>query len=126
LRIRVLLIDNSKAFLRAAADLLQRQRELTLAGAIHSEEALACVLALRPDLVLVGLDRPGLELIACLQNVLPNAGLLALAPSGDKTYWLAALAAGAHGLVDKVRLATDLVPAIRRVIRTKGGLYETS
>jgi DNA-binding NarL/FixJ family response regulator len=115
LKICVLLVDDNEAFLRVATDFVQRHDELIVVGAVcGGEEALAQAQDLRPQVILIGLDRPGLETISRLRNVLPDVGIIALTLEGD-TYRQAALAAGADDLVRKAALITDLLPAIRRV-----------
>ena len=115
-KIRVLLLDDNQAFLRVANTFLRRQHELTVVGAMCGvEEALIQVQDLRPQVILIGLDRPGLEAISHLRKVLPGAGIIALALLEGDTYRGAVLAAGADDLVSKVELTAELLPVIRRV-----------
>ncbi len=115
-----LLVDDNEAFLRVATDFLRRQHELIVVGAIYgSEEVLAQAQDLGPQVILVGLDRPGLETISCLREVLPVVGIIALSLLNDNTYRGAALAAGADDVVCKAELIADLLPAIRRVMQAK-------
>lgn len=112
---RVLLVDDNKAFRRAAADFLQRQHELNVVGICGGEEVLAQAQDLQPQVVLMGLDAPGLETIARLRNVLAGVGIVALTMLEGDAYRQAVLAAGADDLVSKAELITDLLPAIWRV-----------
>jgi two-component system NarL family response regulator len=113
---RVLLVDDNEAFRRVAAEFLERQHELIVVGAIcGGEEALAQVQDLGPQVILIGLDRPGLETISRLRKVLPDVGIIALTLLKGNAYRQAALAAGADDLVRKAEVVTDLLPAIRRV-----------
>jgi DNA-binding NarL/FixJ family response regulator len=115
-KIRVLVMDDNEAFRRAATDFLQRQHELTVVGAIcGGEEALAQVQDLGPQVILIGLDKPGLETISRLRNMLPDVGIIALTLLEGNAYRQAAMAAGADELVPKAELTTELLPAIRRV-----------
>ncbi len=118
-KIRVLLVDDNEAFRRVATDFLQRQYELTVVGAIRGEEALTQAQDLQPQVILIGLDRPGLETISRLRKVLPSVGIIALTLLNDNAYRQVALAAGADDLVHKAELATDLLPAIRRGLDEK-------
>ena len=116
LKIRVLLVDDNEPFLHVAADFLQRHDELTVVGAIcGGEEALAQAQDLGPQVILIGLDRPGLKTISRLRNMLPDVGIIALTLLDNNSYRQAALAAGADDLVPKAELRTELLPAIRRV-----------
>jgi DNA-binding NarL/FixJ family response regulator len=120
LKIRVLLVDDNKAFLRVAADFLQRQNELILVGAIcRGEEALAQAQNLGSHVVLIDLDKPGLETISRLRQSLPNVGIVALSLMEGNVYRQAALAAGADDVVLKAELIVDLLPAIRHVTQAR-------
>ncbi len=116
LKIRVLVVDDNEAFLRVATDFLRRHDDLIVVGAIcGGEEALAQVRDLQPQVILIGLDTPGLEILPRLRNILPGVGIIALTLLEGNAYRQAALAAGADDLVRKAQLITELLPAIRRV-----------
>ncbi len=116
LRIRVLLVDDNEVFLRVATDFLQQHHELIVVGAIcGGEEALAQAQDLQPQVILIGLDKPGLETISRLRKVLPGVGIIALTLLNDNAYRKAAMAASADDVVLKAELITDLLPAIQRV-----------
>jgi DNA-binding NarL/FixJ family response regulator len=66
--------------------------------------------------ILVGLDRPGLEIIRRLRSMLSDAGIIVLSLLEGNAYRQAVIAAGADDLVRKAELVTDLLPAIRRVM----------
>jgi two-component system response regulator NreC len=116
LKIRVLLVDDNEAFRHVATDFLQGHHELIVVGAMcGGEEALAQAQDLQPQVILIGLDRPGLETILRLRNVLPGVGIIALTLLNNSASRKAAMAAGADDVVLKAELITDLLPAIRRV-----------
>jgi DNA-binding NarL/FixJ family response regulator len=116
LKIRVLLVDDNEAFRHVATDFLHRHHELIVVGAMcGGEEALAQAQDLQPQVILIGLDRPGLETILRLRNVLPGVGIIALTLLNNSASRKAAMAAGADDVVLKAELITDLLPAIRRV-----------
>ena len=121
-KISVLLVDDHEAFLRIATEFLQRHDELTVVGAARGgEEALTQAQDLRPQIILVDLNMPGLsglETIPLLRAMLPEAGIIALTLLDAKVYRQAALAAGADDFVPKANLSTELLPAIRRVAQT--------
>jgi DNA-binding NarL/FixJ family response regulator len=117
-KIRVLVVDDNEAFLRVATDFLRRHHELTIVGAIcGGEEALAQAQDLGPQVILIGLDKPGLETISRLRNILPGVGIIALTLLEGNAYRQAAMAAGADDLVPKAELTAELLPAIRRVVQ---------
>ncbi len=120
LKIHVLLVDDNEAFLRAASDFLQRQHELIVVGAIcGGEGVLARARDLKPQVILIGLDRPGLETISHLRKVLPGVGIIALGLLDGDAYRQPVMSAGADGLVHKAALVADLLPVIRRVAQAK-------
>ncbi len=120
-RIRVFLVDDHEPFLRAATDFLQRHHELASVGAVRGgEEAVAQAQDLRPQVILVDLNMPGLsglETISCLRVMLPEVGIIALTLLATNAYRRATLAAGADDFVSKANLIIDLLPAIRRVVQ---------
>jgi DNA-binding NarL/FixJ family response regulator len=122
LKIRVLLVDDHEPFLRVATDFLQRHHELAVVGALHGgQEALAQTQDLRPHVILIDLNMPGLsglETISRLRAMLPEVGIIVLTLLDVNTYQQPALAAGADDFVRKAKLTTDLLPAIRRVAQT--------
>jgi two-component system nitrate/nitrite response regulator NarL len=119
-KISVLLVDDHEAFLRVATEFLQRHDELAIVGAARGgEEALTLAQDLRPQVILIDLNMPGLsglETIARLRAMLPEVSIIALTLLDPKAYRQAALAAGADDFVPKANLSTDLLPAIQRVV----------
>jgi DNA-binding response OmpR family regulator len=80
-----------------------------------SKEALAQAQDLQPQVILIGLERPGLETISRLRNMLPGVGIIALTLLKGNAYRQAVMTAGADDLVAKAELITELLPAIRRL-----------
>ena len=119
--ISVLIADDNPTFLRIVTRFLEEQSRKTVsvvATARGGEEALAQAEALRPQVVLIDLNMPGLsglEAIPRLRRALPDAGIIAVTLLDTDGYRQAALAAGADDFVSKMTLNTDLLPAIRRV-----------
>jgi DNA-binding NarL/FixJ family response regulator len=118
-RIRILLVDDNLTFRRNAMALLQPQHELDSVGWAHrGANALVKAQELCPEVIVIDLWMPGLsgrETIPRLKNMLPAAGIIALNVLDSGVMRQAALAAGAHDLVAKANLHTELLPAIRQV-----------
>jgi len=77
LKIRVLFVDDNEAFRHVATEFLQRQHELTVVGATcGGEGALAQARDLHPQVILIGLDRSGLETISRLPSGVDEPVLL--------------------------------------------------
>jgi len=123
--ISLLLVDDSPTFLRLVSRFLSEQYpdEVLVVGIAEGGEAgLAQAQALRPDIVLIDLAMPGLpglKAIPLLRGALPNLGIIALTLMEPNGYRQAAFAAGADEFVSKATLATDLLPAIRRVMHAR-------
>jgi len=119
--ISVLIADDNPTFLRIVTRFLEEQSRKTVsvvATARGGEEALAQAEALRPQVVLIDLNMPGLsglEAIPRLRRALPDAGIIAVTLLDTDAYRKAALAAGADDFVSKMTLNAELLPAIRRV-----------
>jgi DNA-binding NarL/FixJ family response regulator len=89
---------------------------LTVVGAIcWGEEALAQVQDPQPLVILMCLDRPSLEILPYLRNMLLGVGIVALTLLEGNAYRQTVMAAGADDVVRKAVLTTELLPAIRRV-----------
>jgi DNA-binding NarL/FixJ family response regulator len=123
--ISVLIVDHSSTFSRIAAFFLHEcyQGEVAVIGlARGGEEALEQAQALQPDVVLIDVptpERSGLGAISRLRETLPQVGIIVLGLLDTDSYQQAAVEAGADDFVPKATLASNLLPAIRRVTHTK-------
>lgn len=123
--ISVLLVDDNLTFLGILRRFLEEdhQNEVMVIGTAGcGAEGLALARSLRPHMILLDLRMPGLsglETIPLLRSMLPGVGIIALTLWGANGYREAALAAGADDFVSKFAVNTDLLPAIRRVARTR-------
>lgn len=118
---RILLADDH-AILRAGLRLLiDRQPDLTVVGeASDGQEAVRAALALRPDLILLDLNMPGLDGLAALPQLreqLPQSRILILTMHDDASHLQKALLLGAAGYVLKKAADAELLLAIRAVLR---------
>ena len=118
-KIRLLLVDDSIAFLDIAASFLSNHENLILVGtAQNGNEALSLAADLHPDVVLLDVNMPGLsgiEITPNLRKILPEAGIIVLSFQNSDIYEEAALVAGADDFIPKDTLAYSLIPAIHRV-----------
>ncbi len=123
--ISVLLVDDNSTFLRVLTDFLEDHHgdEVAVIGtASGSEDGLAQARVLQPQVVLLDLAMPdltGLKAIPRLRRMLPDVGIIALTLLDPVGYRQATLEAGADEFVSKTSLATDLMPAIRRVAEAR-------
>ncbi|NIH87608.1 response regulator [Amycolatopsis granulosa] len=117
----VLVVDDHPVVRDGVTLLLRAEPSLELIGSAESGRgALAQVGQLRPDLILLDLRLPDMlapEVIAGLRQVHPSGRIVVFTAHGDHQGLLAALDAGAHGCLLKDVTGTDLVSALRRVLR---------
>jgi DNA-binding NarL/FixJ family response regulator len=117
-RVRVLLADDHKDFLAAAARLLQPEFEVVKTvgdGQALLEEAAR----LKPDIVVLDISMPllnGIEAARQLRAADSTAKIIFLTVHRDPEYVHAAQAAGAQGYVIKCQLASDLLLALREAL----------
>lgn len=101
--------------------LLRGDPALTVVGSAESgRSAIDRAAELRPDLVLLDLRLPDMlapEVVAGLRERVPAARVVVFTAHGDHHGVQAALDAGAYGALLKDAAATDLVDALRRVLR---------
>jgi two-component system response regulator NreC len=122
---RVLLADDH-AVLRAGLRLmLASQPGLEVVGeAASGAETLRLAETLQPNLILLDLSMPalgGLDALPLLRRIAPQAYILILTMHDDPQYLRQALQKGAAGYVLKKAADTELISAIRAVLR--GELY---
>jgi len=117
--------DDQQAVLEAISRLLDGKFDV-VAAVQDGECAVEAVSRLNPDLLLLDISMPvlsGIEAAARLKlSQTPcRAKLIFVTVHEDTDYVEAAFAVGARGYVLKQRLAVDLLPAIREVL--KGGTF---
>ncbi|MCL4393704.1 MAG: response regulator transcription factor [Chloroflexi bacterium] len=121
-KVRVMLVDNDKAFLQIAKTLLQTRmpEETDIVGtASTGEDCLVQAQLLAPEVVLMDLQMPGmggLRTIPLLRVLFPDTRVIALTFDDRERTRQAVLAAGGSDLISKGTLRADLIPAVRRVI----------
>lgn len=122
---RVLIVDDHPLIRDGLRAVLERHGagfHLTEAGT--AAEALALAMQIRPQLVLLDINLPGmngLDLIQRLRKQQPQARLLVIAGEADPWTVREAMAGGASGFLAKANTAGHLLAAIRAV--QCGGQY---
>lgn len=116
--ITVLLVDDHTLFRSGIRSLLQRHSDFAVVGeAADGVEGIKRAKQLRPDVVLLDLNMPGMSGLETLQLLLqdcPSAAVILLTVSEEAEDLTAALQAGARGYLIKNIDADYLVRAIRR------------
>jgi DNA-binding NarL/FixJ family response regulator len=121
----VLIVDDHPIVRKGLAQLISHEPDMNVCGdAEDVEQALAAVVRLHPDIVIVDLTLKklsGLDLIRQLQNLQPDLATLVLSMHDESLYAERALRAGARGYIMKQEGTDKLVTAIRTVLA--GDIY---
>jgi DNA-binding NarL/FixJ family response regulator len=121
--VSLLLIDDDELFLRFASEYLTKQKGIEVAGCANGGyEGLAKASLLKPDVVLVDCDMPGLsglEVMNQLRRELPRSVIIALTSCDPRRFLKDAFAAGANAFVPKSGLMTELVPKLRALAKIR-------
>jgi DNA-binding NarL/FixJ family response regulator len=122
-RPRLLLADDHTLLLAGIRLLLEP--EFDLVGSVEDGQALlAAARALKPDIILLDISMPvlnGIDAAQKLRKLQPSAKLIFLTMHSDPDFVAAAFRAGAMGYLLKRSAATELLTAIREVM--KGNHY---
>ncbi|PIV25871.1 MAG: DNA-binding response regulator [Anaerolineae bacterium CG03_land_8_20_14_0_80_58_20] len=122
---RVLLADDHAILRSGLRLLLTSQNEFDVVGEASSgTEALTLAGQLQPDLILLDLSMPalgGLDALPALRKLVPSARILILTMHDDPQYLRQALKHGASGYVLKKAADSELLSAMRSVLR--GEIY---
>ncbi len=123
-RVRVLLVDDHRAFSGALAALLDADPEIEVVGAVPSATAArAAVDKLRPDVALIDVDLGdgnGIDLVADLGRASDRPECVMLTCHDDVDTVVAAARAGVVAFVPKDVGAGDLIAAIHGVTKGDG------
>jgi two-component system, NarL family, response regulator NreC len=124
-QIRMLIADDHLVLRAGLRMLLDAQPDILVVGeAANGGEVLELAASLQPDLILLDLSMPGLgglEALPLLRKQHPGAKILMLTMYDDESYLRQALRDGAAGYVLKKAADSELLSAIRAVMR--GELY---
>lgn len=117
--VRVLIVDDSDHFVRAARRALTLEADIQVVGtAASADEAVDAVRNLKPDVVLMDMSMPGangLEATRAVKAIDPAPGVIILTAHETESYEAAAYRAGADGVVGKWLLQEQALEAIRRL-----------
>lgn len=118
---RVLIADDNALIRRGVAGLLSADKDIVVCGeASDSAETLKKADELKPDLVLLDVSMPGnngLQTAQLLSQRLPSLKILIVSQHDPNQLLPRSLEAGAHGCIDKGRIATDLLLTVRRLFK---------
>ena len=124
--VRILVVDDNASIREAYRAVLDRSPEFQVVGeAEDGDEVLVSVKAMRPDLVLMDVEMKrvgGLVATRLVSEASPgHPKILMSSLHGDHHLIAEAFREGARGYMLKTKAATELIPALRRVMH--GELY---
>ena len=123
--IRILLVDDHVLLREGLRMVLDAQLDFEVVGeAANGTEAIDFVRALRPDVVLMDVNMPGMDGIEATKAIVAefsSVRVIGLTFHEDTTYFFRMLKAGASGYLLKVARSGELVAAIRSV--QQGGIH---
>jgi DNA-binding NarL/FixJ family response regulator len=123
--IRVVLTDDHPVVRSGIKSLLERAPDIVVVGeAGAGPEAIAVVESLRPDVLLLDMEMPGMtgvEVAREIMHRIPDMRVLALSAHDDERYIVDVLACGAAGYLTKEEALDTIVDAVRGVARGEEG-----
>ena len=118
---RILLVDDLESWRRSTRSMLQKGPELQVVGeGVDGLEAVQKAEELKPDVILLDIGLPnlnGIEASTRLSQIAPQSKVLFLSQENDADVVRAALSNGARGYVLKGDAGSELLPAIRAILR---------
>ena len=121
--VRVMVVDDTMEVRMLVGLLLQDEPTWVIVGeAANGAEAITRATETQPDMVLLDISMPvmdGLEALPGLRATLPDALLVLLTAFPVPDINDQAIAAGADACLDKVNMATSLMPALRELVVEK-------
>jgi DNA-binding NarL/FixJ family response regulator len=122
---RIFIVDDQPVFYLGLSRAIQRETDLTVCGhAANATEALEKIEKLKPDLVIVDIaleDSSGLDLLKQIAMQDSNPPCLVLSTHPESRYAQRAVQAGALGYLTKQESVSELLTAIRALL--KGGVH---
>ncbi|MBF7082490.1 response regulator [Desulfallas sp. Bu1-1] len=117
-RIRVLIVDDVKNTREDIKRFLYFEEDMEVVGeAATGEEAVELAQQIKPDVVLMDINLPGMDGIAASEIIsvqVPEASIIIISIQGEQEYLKKAMAAGARDYLVKPFTSTELAETIRR------------
>jgi len=118
---RTLVVDDSATILHAICSLLEHHDLVAIAGRVESgQEAIDAVLELRPELVLMDADMPGmsgLRTALLLSQMLPETEIVLMSMDTSPQFRAACSGCGASAVIYKPKFLRELSNLLRRPLR---------
>lgn len=122
---KILIVDDHPIFCLGMRQLINKEKDLEVCGSEESAaKARKAIAELKPDLVIVDIslkDSDGIDLVKEINTRYEDLPVLVLSMYDESLYAERALQAGARGYVMKQEAITQVVQALRKVL--KGEIY---
>jgi DNA-binding NarL/FixJ family response regulator len=109
--VRVLIVDDQLPFREASRMVVEMTDGFAVAGeAVNGEQAVEMVVALRPDLVLMDVQMPGIDGLEATRRIMlldDPPHVLVMSTHESESYETPAMAAGASGFLPKSMFGMD-------------------
>jgi len=117
---KLLLVESHTSLARLLKETLLKESGLELIGeATSAQAALVLLRGVNPDIVILDLnlaDMCGLEAIPLILERVPSTRVILLVDQDDPRYHETAARKGASDCLHKALLATELIPAVKRIL----------
>jgi len=117
--IKVLIVDDIPETRDHLSRLLGLEREIDVAGTAGSgEEAIQVAMDIRPDIIVMDINMPGLDGIAAAESIsqrLPNSAIIMMSVHGEAEHLRRAMLAGAREFLVKPFSGDEFSTSIKRV-----------
>src|ERR1700688_205587 len=121
---RLLIVDDHEIFRRGLRALLEPSSEWEICGeAVDGLDAVEQCKSLKPDIVVLDVSMPrlnGLEAARQIKKENPDPQIIIITQHDSPQIRSAAIEAGAQAFVTKSAVASELVSALRKIIRNLG------
>src|SRR5918992_734789 len=114
--IKVLIVDDIPETREHLSRLLGMEREIDVAGTAGSgEEAISIAMDLRPDVIVMDINMPGMEAAEIVSQRLPTSPIIMMSVHGEAEQMKRAMLAGAREFLVKPFSADEFSTSIKRV-----------
>jgi DNA-binding NarL/FixJ family response regulator len=120
-RKKTLIVDDSATILHAICALLEHHEVVEIAGRVESgQEAIDAAIALKPDLVLMDADMPGmsgLRTALLLSQLMPETRIILMSMDASPQFKAACSGCGASAVIYKPKFLRELSTLLQRPLR---------
>lgn len=116
-KIKVLIVDDVDTTRENIRKLMEFHPEIEVVGQAGSgEEAMVLAKGLRPDVILMDINMPGMDGIAATENIgveVPETSIIIMSVQGEQEYLRRAMMAGAKNYLTKPFTGDELINAVK-------------